>query len=308
MQVILGAGGDIGIPLAKELKKYTDKIRLVARNPQKVNTDDELFVADITNGDLVKNAVTGADVVYLVVGFPYDINIWRKNWPLVIDNVINACITHKAKLVFLDNVYVYDYSEIPHMQENSTMNPSSEKGKVRMIVLEKLMAAMQTKGLPLIIARSADFYGPNARNGIINTLLLTPIKKGKMMMWQSNANKIHSFTYTPDAAKATAILGNTADAYNQVWHLPTAFEKLRGKDFIKIAADLANKKPSFFLLKPWLMKIIGLFDKTIRNLVEMQYQNTQDYFFDSTKFCEKFNFTPTTYKDGMKETFESIQA
>ena len=62
------------------------------------------------------------------------------------------------------------------------------------------------------------------------------------------------------------------------------------------------------MLKPWLMKIIGLFDKTIRNLVEMQYQNTQDYFFDSTKFCEKFNFTPTTYKDGMKETFESIQA
>jgi hypothetical protein len=35
------------------------------------------------------------------------------------------------------------------------------------------------------------------------------------------ANKKHSFIYTPDAAKATAILGNTPDAYNQVWHLPT---------------------------------------------------------------------------------------
>lgn len=35
MQTILGAGGDIGTPLAKELRRYTDKVRLVARNPKK---------------------------------------------------------------------------------------------------------------------------------------------------------------------------------------------------------------------------------------------------------------------------------
>ena len=27
--------------------------------------------------------------------------------------------------------------------------------------------------------------------------------------------------YTPDAARAVALLGNTPDAFNQVWHLPT---------------------------------------------------------------------------------------
>lgn len=46
MQTILGAGGDIGTPLAKELRRYTDKVRLVARNPKKVNQDDELFAAN----------------------------------------------------------------------------------------------------------------------------------------------------------------------------------------------------------------------------------------------------------------------
>ena len=37
MQVILGAGGAIGNDLARELTKYTDKIRLASRNPKKIN-------------------------------------------------------------------------------------------------------------------------------------------------------------------------------------------------------------------------------------------------------------------------------
>ena len=41
LQTILGAGGAIGNPLAKELTQYTQRIRLVSRNPQKVNPTDE---------------------------------------------------------------------------------------------------------------------------------------------------------------------------------------------------------------------------------------------------------------------------
>ena len=43
MQTILGANGTIGSLLADELIKYTDRIRLVSRNPKKVNETDELF-------------------------------------------------------------------------------------------------------------------------------------------------------------------------------------------------------------------------------------------------------------------------
>jgi len=57
MQVILGAGGAIGNELAKELKNYTRKIRVVGRNPQKINYDDELFVADLTLKEQVDEAV-----------------------------------------------------------------------------------------------------------------------------------------------------------------------------------------------------------------------------------------------------------
>jgi uncharacterized protein YbjT (DUF2867 family) len=43
MQTILGANGTIGSVLAKELTAFTDKIRLVSRNPKMVNETDELF-------------------------------------------------------------------------------------------------------------------------------------------------------------------------------------------------------------------------------------------------------------------------
>jgi pyruvate/2-oxoglutarate dehydrogenase complex dihydrolipoamide dehydrogenase (E3) component len=42
-QTILGSGGAIGIELAKVLKTYTGDIRLVSRNPRKVNDEDEIF-------------------------------------------------------------------------------------------------------------------------------------------------------------------------------------------------------------------------------------------------------------------------
>ena len=54
MQTILGAGGVIGTDLAKALMIYTDKIRLVSRNPKAVNENDELFPADLMDPEAVK--------------------------------------------------------------------------------------------------------------------------------------------------------------------------------------------------------------------------------------------------------------
>lgn len=305
MQVILGAGGDIGFSLAKELKKYTDTVRLVARNPKKLSPDDQLFPADLKDYTQVENTVKGADVAYLTVGLKYDVRIWQQDWPVIMQNVIQACISQDCKLVFFDNVYMYAQTEIPHMTESSLMAPPSLKGKVRLHLVEMIREAMVNKGLKAIIARSADFYGPNARNGLLNVLLCAPLKKGNKMMWQSDADKFHTFTYTVDAARATALLGNTEDAYQQVWHLPTSTERLTGKDFVRKMAALAGKKPSFLLLTPFKLRLFGIFDGLVKNLVEMQYQNRQDYFFDSSKFCKRFDFKPTEYDTGLKEMWEA---
>lgn len=276
MQTILGAGGDIGTLLAKELKQFSNKVRLVARQPQQVNGDDELVSGDLLDAHAVSEAVKGSDVVYLTVGLKYDLRIWESQWPVIMQNVIDACVQNASKLVFFDNVYMYDVSAIPNMVEGSHLNPPSKKGVVRLAIVERINEAIAKNNLKALIARSADFYGPNSQNGILNILVLDNVKKGKTSNWQSDAHKVHSFTYTPDAAKATAILGNTDDAYNQVWHLPTSPERLTGQQFVDLANRIKSQKSSYRILSPFLLYMGGLFDRTIKELIEMQYQNNQD--------------------------------
>ena len=300
VQVVLGAGGSIGGLLANELKRYTDRVRLVSRNPTRVNHDDELVAADLRDGAAVDKAVAGTTVAYLVVGLKYDHRVWEKDWPTIIRNVVNACLKHGVKLVFFDNVYMYDVAEIPHMTEGSALNPPSKKGKVRLEVVRKIEEAAAQRGLKALIARSADFYGPGADNGILNQLVLTPVSRGKKARWQADAHKVHSFTYTVDAAKATALLGNTDGAYGQVWHLPTSAERWTGAQYIAAACGLKGAKPSYSVLSRWMITIGGLFSRTIAELGEMQYQNDRDYFFDSSKFTDVFDFRPTGYEEGIR--------
>jgi nucleoside-diphosphate-sugar epimerase len=307
MQTILGAGGDIGTLLAKELKSYSDTIRLVARNPEQVNGNDELFKADLLNREEVLKAVEGSAVAYLTVGLAYDIRLWKVQWPVIMQNVIDACVEHRCRLVFFDNVYMYDKSAIPDMREDSPINPPSGKGKIRAQLVQMINEAMAMRGLKALIARSADFYGPGARNGILNILVINNYAKGKTANWQSNATKIHSVTYTPDAAKATAMLGNTESTFNQVWHLPTSPERLTGKQLIAIAAKAAARKPSYFVLSSFMLSLAGLFARQIKELVEMQYQNNRDYFFNSEKFNKAFQFTPTSYEEGIRQTLMSVK-
>jgi len=303
-QTILGANGTIGAVLARELSTYTKDIRLVSRNPKKVNETDELFPADLSDPKEVEKAIAGSAIVYLLVGFEYKFSVWQEKWPRLMRATLDACIKHKAKLVFFDNVYMYALEAIPHMTENSPIDPPSKKGAVRKEIADMLMADVKAGKLEALIARSADFYGPNNANSIMVEMVYKNLKKGKKPQWMLNANLKHSFTYTPDAAKATALLGNTADAYNQVWHLPTDPNSLTGAEIVTMFNKemKTNKKP--MVVPMWMLRILGLFIPIMKEFPEMMYQYDRAYFFDSSKFDQRFEFRTTTYKDGIKETIE----
>ena len=161
--------------------------------------------------------------------------------------------------------------------------------------------------LRAIIARAADFYGPDTPLSFVNIMVFENFKKGKKAQWFIDDKKKHSLTYTPDAGRGTAILGNTESAYNQVWHLPTNKNVLTGKEIIELAARVMGVKPDYMIVKKWMVVLLGLFNKIIKENNEMLYQNNSDYLFDSTKFEKEFNFKPTSYEDGIKATAESLK-
>jgi nucleoside-diphosphate-sugar epimerase len=306
MQTILGSSGIIGKEVAKELyKSYTKDIRLVSRDPKKVNPTDQLFKADLLQRDQVMEAVNGSDVVYLTVGIQYSSRLWAEQWPVIMRNVIDACKENKAKLVFFDNVYSYGTVD-GWMTEETPYNPCSRKGKIRMGIVEMMMDEVRQGRLEGLIARAADFYGPNTPLSFVNVMVFQNYAKGKKAQWMIDANRKHSFTYTPDAGKATAMLGNTPSAYNQVWHMPTDRNILTGKEFMELTADAFKVKPGYMVLKKWMVQMAGLFNPIIKESIEMLYQSEFDYQFDSSKFEKAFSIKPTSYTAGIAETVKSF--
>src|SRR5690606_8835988 len=178
MQTILGSTGVIGTELAKSLTQYTDKIRLVSRNPKRVNPADQLVIADLTNPQQVLSAVEGSKVVYLTAGLQYKIGVWQNQWPLIMSNVISACKAHKAKLVFFDNVYAYGLVK-GWMKEDTLINPASKKGEVRALIAQMIMSEVDKGQLDAIIVRAADFYGPNTPLSFVTVTVFDNFKKGK---------------------------------------------------------------------------------------------------------------------------------
>jgi nucleoside-diphosphate-sugar epimerase len=302
MQTILGAGGAIGIELAKALTQYTDRIRLVSRNPVRINPSDELFQADLTKKEEVRKAVQGSSVVYLTVGFPYSAKVWGEVWPTTMRNVIDACKEHQAKLVFFDNIYMYDENHLDGMDEDTPINPPSKKGKIRAEIASMLMEEMKSGALTALIARAADFYGPGIKDkSVLTETVFNNLSKGKQAFWLGDANKTHSFTYTPDAGKATALLGNTPEAYNQVWHLPTASNPLNGKEWVEAIAAELGVAPKMMAVPKILVQLMGVFSPFMKEMGEMMYQYNKSYKFGSSKFEAHFNWQATPYHQGIRE-------
>lgn len=305
MHTILGSTGIIGRLLANELVKYTGKIRLVSRNPKKVNPSDELFKADLLNRQQVFDAVKGSDVVYLTAGLKYNTKIWQAEWPVIMRNVIDACKASGSKLVFFDNVYAYGKVN-GWMTEETPYNPVSKKGEVRKHIAEMLMNEVKAGNLNAMIVRAADFYGTDTL-AVITETVFKNFANGKKAQWLISDKFRHSFTYAADAAKGTALLGNTPAAYNKVWHLPTDKNVFTGKEIIPLIAREFGVEPKYMNVPKWMLRIIGLFNSNIRESIEMLYQNDSDYLFSSEKFEKTFELKPAPYLTGIKYTAKKMK-
>jgi nucleoside-diphosphate-sugar epimerase len=299
MQTILGANGVIGNELSKLLPQYTDKVRQVSRNPKAVNATDETFVADLLDPKAVSDAVADSEVAYLVAGLKYDANVWADQWPKVMRNTIDACKRHGTKLVFFDNVYAYG-KVAGTMTEDTPYNPCSNKGEVRAKIATTLMGEVKREELKAMIIRAADFYGPKATLSLTHATVFERLRAGKAPQWVGNAKAVHTFTFTPDAGRSVALLGNTSSAYGQVWHALTSKEAIHGEQFVRLACELAGKPFKLQVAPGWMLALMGLFVPVLRENKEMMYQFEHDYRFDSSKLERAFDVKATDYRSGIK--------
>jgi nucleoside-diphosphate-sugar epimerase len=301
MQTILGANGVIGRELSRHLPSYTERIRQVSRTPKPVHPADELVTADLLDAKATADAVAGSSVVYLVAGLKYDYRVWQEQWPVVMRNAIDACKRHGSALVFFDNVYAYGRVD-GVMTEDTPYNPCSLKGEVRARIATMFMDEVKRGELLGMIVRSADFYGPRATQSVTDATVTRRLKAGKTPQWLGNPKAIHTFTYTPDAGRTVALLGNTATAYGQVWHALTSHEPMTGEEYVRIACELSGRPYGLQVPPRWMLSLLGVFVPILRENREMLYQFEDDYRFGSGKLERAFGLTATAYREGIAVT------
>ena len=159
--------------------------------------------------------------------------------------------------------------------------------------------------LQALIARCADFYGPGIKNNsLLSETVIKPLSKGKTANLLCSDKFKHSYTFTPDAAIATALLGNMPTAFGEVWHLPTAGNPPTGKEWVEMIAEEFGVKPKYRTVNKTMVKLMGLFMPVMRESVEMLYQYDRAYVFDSTKFENRLSIYPTPYASGIRKVIQ----
>ncbi|MFH8534198.1 NAD-dependent epimerase/dehydratase family protein [Streptomyces tendae] len=301
MQTVLGAGGPIADELVNELhRNHTKDTRLVSRKPVRVNDTDELAAADLTDAEATSRAVAGSDIAYLTVGLPLDSELWERQFPVMMRNVINACTEHGTKLVFFDNTYMYPGTPTPQT-ESTAFAPGGRKGRVRGQIATMLLEAMHAGRVEALIGRAPEFYGPGRTKSYTNSMVFDRIKKGKRPFVPVRAHARRSLIWTPDASRALALLGNTPDAYGQTWHLPVDPNRQTYAQIIGSAGEVTGRRIGYTVLPMFAFRLGRHFVKPLDEMFELLVRYQDDNIFDSSKFASRFpEFQITSYREGVE--------
>lgn len=304
MHVILGSGGSVSRPLATALADYTDHVRLASRTPHVLpqgmpGVTYAHVVCDLLDAESVRRAVDGCAVAYLTAGLAYDTEVWRRDWPRVVDNVLAACRAGDCRLAFFDNTYAYAKTGYARLTEDVPLEPPSAKGAVRKGVAETMLAAHARGDVAVTIARAADFYGPGIGNAALNLLVFDKLAAGKSAQWLGDPGLPHSFSYTPDAGRHFALLANDARAYGQAWHLPADPDVWTVRTWVERAASLLHVAPRLQVVPRWAWWALARIHGQVRELYDVRDQVLLPLRFDGAKFTEAFGVGATPNAEGL---------
>lgn len=300
MQTILGASGQIGVELARELSRsHTTDIRLVSRNPRKVNDEDELTRADLLDAEQTRAAVAGSETVYFTAGLPADTQLWEERFPTILRNALDAARAAGARFAYFDNTYMYPQDDRVQT-EDTPFAPVGRKGRVRAAMAQMVLDEIQRGEIPVLIGRAPEFYGPDRTQGFTNSLVIDRLASGRRPRVPVRDDTLRTLIWTPDASRALAALGTADDAYGQTWHLPVDDERLTYRQFVALAAQALGRDAGYTVIPRWALQAAGLVSGQAREIRELLPRYEQDNVFDSTKFTSRFpDFAVTTYREGL---------
>ncbi len=297
LHVVVGGTGAIGGAVVEELVRRGHRVRSIARRSTAEPAVEER-IADVMDRQQAIDAIAGASVVYACAAPEY--TRWVDEFPTLQANVADAAEMTGARLVVIENLYMYGPTDGP-MTESTPMAASGKKGSLRGRLHRELMERHTAGRLRVAIGRASDYYGPRAVNSAVGEQFFAAIARGKTPRWLGRLDQPHALSFLPDIAAGLVTLGEHPEADGQVWHLPVS-PALTGAEWSeRTAAIVGHSVQPSRVTRPMLIGL-GLFMPLLRELRETLYQWEQPWLVDDSKFRSAFREGATDVDEGIRRT------
>jgi nucleoside-diphosphate-sugar epimerase len=305
--VIFGSGA-IGLAVLDALRRRGEIARLVNRSGHARLPDDvEVIAGDARDPAFTTAAAEGAQVVYQTLNPPYA--EWTEQFPLLQAAVLAAAEAAGARLVSMENVYMYGRPAGRPLTEDRAYDAHTMKGQLRGRMARDLLDAHDAGHVEVAIGRASDYFGP--RGGAQSNLgdrLFPAALAGKTAGVLGDPDQPHTYTYIPDIGEGLAVLGEHPDAPGQVWHLPNDPDTRTTRQLVDIVYRQAgHARGKLRSLPPVLLRALGLVSPTMRELVEMQYQFAEPFIVDSSKIANKLGVEATPLEQALADTLRDYR-
>ena len=303
---IFGAAGAIGRAVGAELQRRGIRFRVVGRSRPNLEqafgkmANAEVFPADLSEARSAGAAARGVDTIIYCVGLPYPSHQLH---PVLMRTTLEAAkLVKVSRLVLPSSVYSYGVPRASSVAETHPREPHTRKGKYRKEQEDLLMAAHAEGGPQGMIVRLPDFYGPHADLGLANPIFRAALA-GKTANWAGPDNTPHEFVYVPDTGPVIVDLASRAECYGEAWNFGGA-GTINTMDFITRIYRAVGRAPKYRAAGAGLLKMLGWFNPTIREVVEMLYLQETPVILDDRKLLAKLPVHKTSYDDGIRQTLE----
>jgi nucleoside-diphosphate-sugar epimerase len=296
--VVFGTGAT-GLATMDALLRRGETVRMVNRSGSARVPDG----VEVAGGNAADPAFTtavsrGARVVYQTLNPPYQ--KWTEQFPALQAGVLAAAKAHGARMVSLENVYMYGRPAGHPLTEDRADAAHTRKGKLRARMSRDLMAA----GAEVAVGRASDYFGP--RGGAQSNLgdrMFPAVLAGKTAWVLGDPDQPHTYTYIPDIGEGLAVLGEHPAAPGRIWHLPNDPHTRTTRELAALIHQAAGRsRLRVRQLPPVVLRLAGLTDPVVREIREMAYLFEEPFVVDSSRIAAELGVHATPAEQAIAAT------
>ena len=152
----------------------------------------------------IRAAATGVQAIVHAVN-PTAYKNWSGLVLPMIESTIVAARASGARILLPGTIYNYAADAWLLLREDSPQKAITHKGAIR-IALERRLEDASREGVPSLIVRFGDFFGPRAGQSWFSQGMVKPHQPLKSVTYPGKKGVGHSWAYLPDAGETFACL------------------------------------------------------------------------------------------------------